>query len=52
MQRPGVSVLWAATPGEPMSLIVDGTARVDTTGEEGSFLISVESAVLHRAAPL
>lgn len=50
-KRPGVSVLWAATDSEPMSLIADGTARPDPGGEVGDFLIAVDSAVLHRAAP-
>jgi len=50
-ERPGVSVLWAATDAEPMSLIADGVAVPDHDGEEGEYLITVESAVLHRAAP-
>jgi len=48
--RPGVSVLWAATDTEAMSLIADGRALPDHD-EEGAFLITIESAVLHRAAP-
>jgi len=52
IQRSGVSVLWAATETESMSLIADGTARPDPEGGEGSFVIWIESAVLHRAAPL
>ena len=47
---PGVTVLWAATPAEPMSLIADGIASED--GEEGTFSIAVDSAMLHRAAPV
>ena len=51
MDRPGVSVLWAATDTESMSLIADGVARPDPDRGEGAFLIIIESAVLHRAAP-
>jgi len=50
-ERPGVSVLWAATDTEPMSLIADGVAIPDRDGDDGAFTITVESAVLHRAAP-
>ncbi len=48
--RPGVTVLWAATVDEPMSLIVDGVASLE--GDDGSFVIATDSAMLHRAAPV
>lgn len=51
LARPGISVLWAATEAEPMSLIADGVAKLEEAGEDGSFSIRIESAVLHRAAP-
>jgi len=51
LARPGISVLWAATDAEPMSLIADGVAEPDEAGEDGSFSIRIESAMLHRAAP-
>jgi len=48
--RPGVSLLWASTDTEPMSLIADGTASVDPEGGPGFHVIAIDSAVLHRAA--
>ena len=48
--RPGVSLLYPArTPGD-YSLIVDGTAAVETRGEKRALLIMPTAAVLHRPA--
>ena len=46
--RAGLSLLWAAPPGQPYSLIVDGDARVVDGGD--ALLLTPTRAVLHRVA--
>jgi hypothetical protein len=46
--RSGLSLLWAAPPGQPYSLIVDGDAKVVDGGE--ALLLKPTRAVLHRVA--
>jgi hypothetical protein len=50
-QRPAVTLLWSARPGEPYSLIVDGTARVQA-GANGAQVVAIRPTgdVLHRLA--
>lgn len=47
-ENPHVSVLWAATEGEPMSLIVDGTVDRRPPADGGEVRIRPTSAVRHR----
>jgi hypothetical protein len=44
VERPGVTLLWAAPPGRDYSLIVDGRARADS----GRLVVTPTRAVLHR----
>jgi hypothetical protein len=46
--RPGLTLLWAARPGQDYSLIVDGEARVVDGGD--ALLVRPGRAVLHRVA--
>lgn len=48
--RPGVSLLYPARKPGDYSLIVDGTAAVETRGEKRALLIAPTAAVLHRPA--
>ncbi len=51
ISRPDVCVLWAATEDQPMSLIADGVAVLETESDDGNeFTIRIDWAVQHRAA--
>ena len=49
--NPAVTVLWPATEGEAMSLIVDGEVRVPPPADGGETRVRPITAVRHRAAP-
>lgn len=49
--NPEVSLLWAATDREPMSLIVDGTVIEGPPADGGEARIRPTGAVRHRPAP-
>jgi hypothetical protein len=49
-EHPAVTLLWAARPGEPYCLIVDGTAETAPAETDVSLRIHPTRAVLHRVA--
>jgi len=53
LENPQVSLLWAATSQETMSLIADGEAEVEgEPGPDTTVTITPSGAVRHRSAPL